>query len=160
MKKVTTQERVAEFHRVFGHPVHDAPLIPGVNRMVLRFALIAEELRELVEAYQGETKQAYLTRVEEMLERSIKLMREAPEYEFANADIVKVADALGDLDYVVAGAGCEFGLDMSALNREIHASNMSKAGPDGLPIYDENGKVKKGFGYREPDIRKVIGLGE
>jgi predicted HAD superfamily Cof-like phosphohydrolase len=31
------------------------------------------------------------------------------------------------------------------------ASNMSKLGPDGKPIYDERGKVMKGPGYWKPE---------
>jgi predicted HAD superfamily Cof-like phosphohydrolase len=39
---------------------------------------------------------------------------------------------------------------------EIQASNMSKLGADGKPIYREDGKVMKGPGYFRPDIAGVL----
>jgi predicted HAD superfamily Cof-like phosphohydrolase len=40
----------------------------------------------------------------------------------------------------------------------IMASNMSKLGPDGKPIYDERGKVLKGPNYWKPEpmIKRMI----
>jgi len=40
--------------------------------------------------------------------------------------------------------------------QEIQASNMSKLGADGNPIYREDGKVMKGPGYFRPDIAGVL----
>lgn len=37
----------------------------------------------------------------------------------------------------------------------IHASNMSKLGDDGQPIYDHAGKVLKGPNYRKPDLTDI-----
>ncbi len=74
-------------------------------------------------------------------------------------DRVEVADALGDIAYVVFGAALSFGIDLDAVVDEIHRSNMSKLGEDGKPIYREDGKVLKGSGYFRPDLKKVLGLG-
>lgn len=41
-------------------------------------------------------------------------------------DIVEVADALGDILYVVYGAGISFGLPMDEIFSKIHESNISK----------------------------------
>lgn len=51
------------------------------------------------------------------------------EVAIANNDIVEVADALCDLQYVLSGAVLEFGLGeiFSELFDEVHRSNMSKA---------------------------------
>ena len=48
---------------------------------------------------------------------------------FFSRDIVDAADAIIDLEYVLAGAALEFGVGRSfaALWREVHRSNMSKA---------------------------------
>ena len=40
--------------------------------------------------------------------------------------------------------------------REIHQSNLSKLGPDGQPLYREDGKVLKGPNYFRPDIASVL----
>ena len=42
-----------------------------------------------------------------------------------------------------------------ALDR-VHASNMSKLGEDGLPIYREDGKVLKGPNYAPPNLTDLI----
>lgn len=63
-----------------------------------------------------------------LLAEEIKEMKLAAEYN----DIVAVADALCDIQYVLAGAILEFGLaeKFPALFNEVHRSNMSKACKD------------------------------
>ena len=70
--------------------------------------------------------------------------------------LVGIADALTDILYVTYGAGHAFGINLDECFEEVHESNMSKLGPDGKPIYREDGKVMKGPDYREPDLRKVL----
>src|SRR4051812_33803242 len=61
----------------------------------------------------------------ELLAEELKELRQAVD----NNDIVEVADALCDLQYVLAGAVLEFGLGekFKDLFDEVHRSNMSKA---------------------------------
>lgn len=47
---------------------------------------------------------------------------------FDHGDLVAVADAIGDLLYVVYGTAVACGLDMEPIMNEIHRSNMSKVG--------------------------------
>lgn len=75
---------------------------------------------------------------------------------FDNQDIVEVADALTDLLYVVYGAGHACGIDLDECFLEVHRSNMSKLGPDGYPIYREDGKVMKGPNYFDPDLKSIL----
>lgn len=71
-------------------------------------------------------------------------------------DLVEIADALGDLMYVVHGAAIEYGIPLDDAFREIHDSNMSKLGEDGKPIHREDGKVLKGPNFDEPKIAAVL----
>jgi predicted HAD superfamily Cof-like phosphohydrolase len=98
MKQPESLELVAQFHHTFKHPVLDAPTIPDPKRSKLRVSLLAEELKELEEAIQGN-------------------------------DLVGVADAFCDIQYVLSGAILEFGLGekFKALFEEVQRSNMSKA---------------------------------
>ena len=75
-----------------------------------------------------------------------------------NDDIVEVADALGDMLYILCGTIIEHGMTelIEEVFDEIHRSNMSKLGEDGKPVYREDGKVMKGPGYFKPDIAKII----
>lgn len=71
-------------------------------------------------------------------------------------DIVDVADACGDLKYVIQGFELEVGIPSKAVLAEIQCSNLSKLGKDGLPIYREDGKVLKGPDYFKADIRGAL----
>ena len=79
-------------------------------------------------------------------------------YAIDNKDMVEIADALGDLLYVVYGAGHAFGIDLDECFKEIHASNMSKLGPDGKPIKREDGKVLKPDSFFPPDLKTILGV--
>jgi predicted HAD superfamily Cof-like phosphohydrolase len=73
-------------------------------------------------------------------------------------DLVEVADALGDMLYILCGTIIEHGLQdkIEAVFAEIQRSNMSKLGADGQPIYREDGKVMKGPNYSPPDLARVL----
>lgn len=90
-----------------------------------------------------------------------KLMREENEeyLEAANSgDLVQVADALGDMLYILCGTIIEHGMQhkIDEVFNEIQRSNMSKLGMDGKPIYREDGKVLKGPNYFGPDIHSIL----
>jgi len=74
-----------------------------------------------------------------------------------NNDLVEVADALGDMLYILCGTIIEHGMqDKIEIFDEIQKSNLSKLGEDGKPIYRNDGKVMKGPNYFKPDISKVL----
>ena len=88
------------------------------------------------------------------------MAEENQEYlEAANAnDLVEVADALGDMLYILCGTILEHGMQhkIEEVFDEIQRSNMSKLGADGKPIYREDGKVLKGPNYFKPNILGVL----
>ena len=75
-----------------------------------------------------------------------------------NGDIVEVADALGDMMYILCGTIIEHGMQhiIEEVFDEIHRSNLSKLDENGNPIYREDGKVIKGPNYFPPDIKKIM----
>jgi predicted HAD superfamily Cof-like phosphohydrolase len=75
-----------------------------------------------------------------------------------NNDIVEVADALGDMLYILCGTILEHGLQhkIEEVFDEIQRSNMSKLGEDGKPIYREDGKVMKGPNYFKPNFSAIL----
>lgn len=122
-------EAVTEFHEAFGLGIKDKPT-----------------------ADLGEAKNLL----------RYKLMREENEeyLEAANNnDLVEVADALGDMLYILCGTIIEHGMQHVIENvfEEIQSSNMSKLGADGKPIYREDGKVLKGPNYFAPNFEKILG---
>ena len=90
-----------------------------------------------------------------------KLIREENE-EYLEAalkgDLVEVADALGDMLYILCGTILKHGLQhkIEDVFNEIQRSNMSKLGADGKPIYREDGKVLKGERYFRPNIAAIL----
>lgn len=90
-----------------------------------------------------------------------KLMREENEeyLEAAqNGDLIEIADALGDMLYILCGTILKHGLQdkMAEVFKEIQRSNMSKLDKDGKPIYREDGKVLKSELYFKPDIASIL----
>ena len=75
-----------------------------------------------------------------------------------NGDIVEVADALGDMMYILCGTIIEHGMQhiIEEVFDEIHRRNLSKLDENGNPIYREDGKVIKGPNYFPPDIKKIM----
>ena len=119
---------VEEFHHAYGVPVRTTPSLDVGFRL--------QELRQ-------------------------SLMREELDEVCAaldRGDLVEVADGLADLLYVVYGTALTFGIDLDAVVREVHRSNMTKLGPDGRPLYREDGKVMKGTGFELPRIAEVLNL--
>ncbi len=98
---------------------------------------------------------------EEKLQLRFNLMAEENEeyLEAArNGDIIEVADALGDMLYILCGTILEHGMQykIEEVFEEIQRSNMSKLGQDGKPIYREDGKVMKGPNYFKPNIEEIL----
>lgn len=89
------------------------------------------------------------------------LMKEENEEYFEavqNNDKIEIADALGDMLYILCGTIIEHGLQhkIEEVFDEIQRSNMSKLGHDGKPIYREDGKVMKGPNYFKPDFSMIL----
>jgi predicted HAD superfamily Cof-like phosphohydrolase len=118
---------VEAFHRAFGLPRSRSPSLNGIDRALI-------ELR---------------TRL---------LDEETTEFADAAArrDLVGMADALADVVYVAYGTALSFGLDLDAVLREVHRSNMSKLDDRGRPVMRDDGEVLKSPRYTPPDVRRVI----
>jgi len=119
---------VKKFHKAFGLGVAETPLASLENSKIV--------LRHNLMAEEND----------EYLEAA------------TNGDLVEVADALGDMLYILCGTILEHGMQnvIEEVFTEIQSSNMSKLGADGKPIYREDGKVLKGPGYFKPNIKKHL----
>jgi predicted HAD superfamily Cof-like phosphohydrolase len=88
-----------------------------------------------------------------ILQEEVNELKEA----YLKNNIIEVADALGDILYVVLGTSCEFGLQnfIEDCFNEIHKSNMSKLDENGKPIYRKDGKITKSNLYMKPNFNKL-----
>ena len=75
-----------------------------------------------------------------------------------NMDLIEVADALGDMLYILCGTILTHGMQhkIEEVFDAIQDSNMSKLGEDGKPIYREDGKVLKGPNYFKPNLKEIL----
>ena len=111
-----------------------------------------------------ETYGAYISEESKLPDPSIRELRksllqeEFDEYTKAEEenDLVEIADALGDMMYIIYGTAISYGIPLDDIFHEIHSSNMSKLGEDGKPIRREDGKILKGPNFFRPDIAKFL----
>ena len=121
-----------------------------------------EKVREFHDAFgikNAEAPTAELSESDILLR--YKLMREENEEYFEAAeqgDLVEIADALGDMLYILCGTILSHGLEgkMAEVFEEIQRSNMSKLDKDGNAIYREDGKVMKSDLYSKPDLASIL----
>ena len=73
-------------------------------------------------------------------------------------DLTEIADAVGDMLYILCGTILKHGLQdkIADVFEEIQRSNMSKLDKNGQPIYREDGKVLKSELYFKPDIKRIL----
>jgi predicted HAD superfamily Cof-like phosphohydrolase len=119
---------VETFHDTFGIPNEYAPKADIANELIVLRHRLMNEENE------------------EYLEAAL------------NGDRVEVADALGDMLYILCGTILSHGMQdvIEKVFDEIQSSNMSKLGADGKPIYREDGKVMKGPNYFKPNIHAIL----
>lgn len=129
------QELVKQFMLRAGQECPLKPEIPDFDTCVLRIELIAEEWQELQDAL------------------GLSLAQDTGEFTEAEPNLVKVADAIGDLLVVVLGTAVACGIDIEPIFSEIHRSNMTKF-IDGHKR--EGGKWIKGPSYSCANLEPLI----
>jgi predicted HAD superfamily Cof-like phosphohydrolase len=127
-KPLDAAAAVAEFHKAFNLPMQQFPTTEVGDDLVKLRVALLEE------------------EVDEFVTASEK------------GDLIAIADALADIVYVIYGTALTYGIDLDAVLREVHRSNMSKLDEDGKPLIREDGKVLKSEQYFPPDVASVLGL--
>lgn len=115
-----------QFHKLFGHPTSADEGFTEEN-VELRIKLMSEELYELSD--------------ELRIGITPNLLKEG-----------------ADLLYVLLGTFVSLGLGDQLIEafKRVHESNLSKLGPDGKPIFREDGKILKGPNYQPPDLGDLV----
>ena len=121
-----------------------------------------EQVKEFAETFNIEYSDDMNTNIDEStIDLRFRLMQEENlEYLEAakNKDIVEVADALGDILYILCGTILTHGLQHKIVEvfNEIQRSNMSKLDINGKPVFREDGKILKGPNYFQPNIKEIL----
>lgn len=131
------QSLVRDFHIKAEQVVNDKPTKPDHKTLCLRAELINEEWKELIEAMGVYSEEGIV----------LDWFPTGPYNQ------TSVADALGDLLYVVLGTAVSCGIDIEPIFHEIHRSNMSKF-IDGHCRAD--GKWVKGPSYSPANLQPIL----
>ena len=121
-----------------------------------------EQVKEFADTFNIEYSDDMNINIDEStIDLRFRLMQEEnQEYLEAakNKDIVEVADALGDILYILCGTILTHGLQHKIVEvfNEIQRSNMSKLDINGKPVFREDGKILKGPNYFQPNIKEIL----
>ena len=121
-----------------------------------------EQVKEFADTFNIEYSDDMNVNIDEStIDLRFRLMQEEnQEYLEAakNKDIVEVADALGDILYILCGTILTHGLQHKIVEvfNEIQRSNMSKLDINGKPVFREDGKILKGPNYFKPNIKEIL----
>ncbi len=87
-----------------------------------------------------------------------KWLTEEVDEMLAAKNPVELSDAIGDAIVISIGTAVEAGISISEVFDIIMSANMAKLGPDGKPIYKDDGKIAKPEGWvpPEPDIEEEL----
>jgi predicted HAD superfamily Cof-like phosphohydrolase len=120
-------DQVKEFHLKFLQDMNTTPELLSLEESRLRFKLMDEENVEYLHAAKDE-------------------------------DIIEILDACADQLYILCGTILKHGLqDMIIPAFDlVHANNMAKLGPDGKPIFREDGKIIKPEGFQKVELSTLF----
>ena len=144
---MTVTERLSlirDFHKKFGEPIATEPIAPSDGTAYFRSMLIVEEALELVAALGFEVRivQAFGANIVEATKTG-------------EPDLVKIVDAIRDLEYVMGGLEVALGLQDAAEATfiAVHRANMAKQ-----PFGSLGGNMKpiKPSGWQPPDICGIL----
>lgn len=118
---------VVEFHEKFLQDMKTEPSLLPLAEARLRYALGQEELDEYMEAA-------------------------------VNNDIVETLDSFADQLYILIGSIVKHGMQDMIVPafKLVHENNMRKLGPDGKPVFREDGKIIKPEGFEKVELKTLF----
>lgn len=141
------QTNVREFMQAIGQTVRSTPSIPTAEEARLSVILLLEEVLEFAEA----------AGVKISIVDSFRPITHTGDFSFDfnldKVNLVEMADAVGDIDYINNGVANRCGFDLEILHNEINDSNFTKV-DNGYKR--EDGKWVKGPNYRPANIKLAL----
>ena len=128
------EAKVEQFHKAMNLPINTTF---NADLLKLRKRLIEEEVKELFDE----------------LDTAISLTEKGQPVDHELFE--NICKETSDVQYVLSGLSISFGLPIDQAFDLTHESNMSRLGPDGKPIYREDGKITKGPNYHKPDLSSL-----
>lgn len=131
--------QVLDFQKRVNAPLPDTPTLLPLERSQLRQSLLQEEVTEIAAA--------------------------VTDWHFPKEDrptdeetLTGILDGIIDSIYVLIGTAHEYGLAdrLVFAFTEVHESNMTKFGENGVAVFREDGKLLKPDTYRKPNLSQII----
>lgn len=117
-----------------------------------------EEVVEMLMALSCNSSEAYQISEEFYKSDAIDKTIDGEDVELPEDWEIELLDSLCDQIVTAIGVGYMMGFDMAGALAEVNKSNWSKF-KDGVPVFDENGKIAKADGYFKPDLAKFLKAG-
>lgn len=140
------QQKVREFMEKIPQTINNHPTIPSDEDRIRRVKLLFEEVLEFAHANGVEVKVGVFTMNKKMDNMDFKAN--------GSVDLVEVADAIADIEYINLGSANTFGIDLKEIFQEVHKSNMKKFTGDAHKNSD--GKWIKPSNWKAPNIKKIL----
>ena len=129
-----------------------------VSKRTVQLGVHFEEVAEMLAAITSKDEEAMdriieaqhgISRLAEYLKENSKTIHVYPKSDNL------LLDSLCDQAVTLAGVAYDYGYKFPQALREVNRSNFSKF-VDGLPVFNESGKVMKGAGYTPPNLDAYI----
>ena len=129
-----------------------------VGKRTVQLGVHFEEVAEMLGALVSKDDQALalIRKAENTLVQLSEYLKENSKttHIYPHSDNL-LLDALCDQAVTLAGVAYDYGYKFPQALREVNRSNFSKF-VDGLPVFNETGKVMKGAGYTPPNLDAYI----
>lgn len=153
--KQTFSQLIENLNLMYKLPSNDVPTLNIGEEVRFRLAnfqaTLLEELEEVMEirGFLSNPEISKYLQQWSMTKQDIQHIN--PERLLDIITLVMIADWLGDIQVYCASEMKKYGLPNDEVLATIMDSNFSKLGSDGLPIYNDKGKVLKGPNYFKPE---------
>lgn len=144
-----SNETIQSIHSWFAKAHGDARLKKRTVQVGVHF----EEVREMLEALHSKdpTAEHLMQKAGAALNELACFLKQNSSTVVLYADSTLLLDALCDQIVTAVGVGYDFGYSTPKALVEVNRSNYSKF-VRGEPVFDENGKIRKGPDYTPPNL--------
>ncbi len=150
MPNKSQYDMTTEFHKAFNLTAPDKPTILTEKQVINRSTWICEEVIELIHAT-AQNDETFREMYLQLLVNMNGTYNRQLEKEYPEDVMTAQVDANLDIIYFGNGNFTEMCVDPEEPFRIVHGANMGKLWPDGLPHYNEAGKVIKPPSWVAPE---------
>ncbi|MGY6772002.1 nucleoside triphosphate pyrophosphohydrolase family protein [Gallibacterium sp. ZY190522] len=123
---------------------------PTKENQAIQIGCHLEEVTEMLNVFNPR-----LGKYIDVYAQSYKEWKTLDNIDWTDYKLIELLDALCDQIVTAIGVAHMFGFDIKKALAEVNKSNWSKF-ENGKPVFDENGKIKKGKYYKKPELEMFI----